>query len=117
MTESPSEPSYEARLEAVLESVSDGFYALDAAWRYVVFNRAAEEYFGVPRKLLLGRNIWETFPQGVGTPFETHCRAAMDQGVAATFETPSRMRPDRVVELRIVPMRASGCWSTSSITG
>ena len=38
MTESPSEPSYEARLEAVLESVSDGFYALDAAWRYVVFN-------------------------------------------------------------------------------
>ena len=108
MTESPSEPSYEARLEAVLESVSDGFYALDAAWRYVVFNRAAEEYFGVPRKLLLGRNIWETFPQGVGTPFETHCRAAMDQGVPATFETPSRMRPDRVVELRIVPMRGGG---------
>jgi two-component system CheB/CheR fusion protein len=108
MTEPLSGPSNEAHLEAVLESVSDGFYALDAAWRYVVFNRAAEEYFGVPRKLLLGRNIWEIFPQGVGTPFEGHCRKAMEQGVSTTFETPSRMRPDRVVELRIVPMRGGG---------
>jgi PAS domain S-box-containing protein len=108
MTEPQSGPSNEAHLEAVLESVSDGFYALDAGWRYVVFNRAAEEYFGVPRKLLLGRNIWETFPQGVGTPFEAHCRQAMEQGVSTTFETPSQMRPDRFVELRIVPMRGGG---------
>jgi len=109
MTDPPSsEPSNEARLEAVLESVSDGFYALDTDWRYVVFNRAAEEYFGVSRQALLGRKIWETFPQGVGTPFESSCRAAMDEGASATFETPSRMRPDRVVELRIVPMRGGG---------
>jgi PAS domain S-box-containing protein len=109
MTEPPSsEPSNEARLEAVLESVSDGFYALDTAWRYVVFNRAAEEYFGAPRKLVLGRIIWEIFPQGLGTPFEAHCRAAMDQGVSTAFETPSRLRPDRVVELRIVPLRGGG---------
>ena len=103
-----SGPSHEARLEAVLESVSDAFYALDTEWRYVVFNRAAEEYFGVSRKRLLGRNIWEMFPQGLGTPFEAHCRAAMDQGASTSFETPSRMRPDRVVELRIVPMRGGG---------
>ena len=31
------ESSNEARLEAVLESISDGFYALDSDWRYVVF--------------------------------------------------------------------------------
>ena len=113
----PTEPSYEARLEAVLESVSDAFYALDATWRYVVFNRAAEEYFGIARAAVMGRDIWETFPQGKGTPFEAFCRAAMDQGASTSFETASRLRPDRIVELRIVPMRASGCWSTSSITG
>lgn len=107
-TASPSEPSYEARLEAVLESVSDAFYAVDADWRYVVFNRAAEEYFGVGRKAVLGRRLWTIFPQGVGTPFEAHCRAAMDQGVSTTLETASRLRPDRVVELRIVPMRGGG---------
>jgi len=107
-TASPSEPSYEARLEAVLESVSDAFYAVDTDWRYVVFNRAAEEYFGVGRKAVLGRELWQIFPQGLGTPYEKYCRAAMDEGVSATFETPSRLRPDRIVELRIVPMRGGG---------
>jgi PAS domain S-box-containing protein len=103
-----AEPSYQAGLEAVLESVSDAFYALDTNWRYVVFNRVAEEYFGVPRKALMGKVIWDVFPQGLGTPFEAHCRAAMDKGVSARFETPSRIWPERVVELRVVPMRGGG---------
>ena len=66
-----TDPGNEARLEAVLESVSEGFYALDTDWRYVVFNRAAEVYFGVSRKVVLGQVIWDIFPQGVGTPFES----------------------------------------------
>jgi len=109
-----SEPSYEARLEAVLESVNDAFYALDTDWRYVVFNRAAEEYFGVSREAILGRQLWEVFPQGLGTPFEAHCRAAMDDGLSTTLETASAMRPDRMVELRIVPMRGGGVAVTLS---
>src|SRR6201996_392691 len=103
-----SEPSYEARLEAVLESVSDAFYAVDTDWRYVVFNRAAEDYFGVARAAVLGRKLWDIFPQGVGTPFEAFCRKAMDEGVPTTLETASALRPDRTVELRIVPMRGGG---------
>ena len=103
-----AEPSYEARLEAVLESVSEGFYALDADWRFVVFNRAAESYFGGSRRAVLGRKLWDIFPQGRGTPFETACKAAMEQGLSTTFETSSQMRPDRVVELKIVPMRGGG---------
>src|ERR1700761_2276544 len=99
-----SEPTHEARLEAVLESVTDAFYALDTDWRYVVFNRAAEAYFGVERSRVLGKELWEIFPQGRGTSFEVHCRAAMEQGEPTTFETTSSMRPDRTVELAIVPM-------------
>src|SRR5258706_638834 len=105
---SSPDPTYEARLEAVLESVSEGFYALDTAWRFVVFNRAAEAYFGGSREQVLGQAIWDLFPQGRGTPFEAACTAAMDQGVSTTFETASRMRPDRTVELKIVPMRGGG---------
>src|ERR1700744_6462999 len=97
-----SEPSYEARLEAVLESVTDAFYAIDPDWRYVVFNRAAEAYFGVSRDQMLGRKLWDVFPQGLGTPFETHCRAAVDDGVSTTLETPSNLRTAPVVEVRIV---------------
>lgn len=113
----PSEPTNAARLEAMLESVSDCFYALDTQWRYVIFNRAAEEYFNTTRDRMLGKVIWNVFPQGLGTPFEAALRAAMDQGVSTTFETSSAMRPDRVVELRIAPMRGGGvALSMSDIT-
>ena len=100
----PAGSVLEARLTAVLESISDGFYALDRDWRYVIFNRAAEAYFGVSREVVLGQMIWDIFPQGLGTPFERACRLAMDQKIATTYETPSRLRPDRILELRIVPM-------------
>jgi two-component sensor histidine kinase len=50
----------------------------------------------------------EVFPQGRGTYFELRCKAAMDDGEASTFETGSRLRPDRTVELRISPMRGGG---------
>ena len=99
---------YEARLEAVLESVSDGFYALDSEWRYVVFNRAAEAYFGVDREEVLGKSMWDLFPQGRGTPFERNCRAAMEKGQTRTLETISALRPDRYVEVRTAPMRGGG---------
>jgi PAS domain S-box-containing protein len=107
----------EARLEAVLESISDGFYALDREWRYVLFNRAAEQYFGVKASDLLGKVMWEVFPQGVGTDFERFCRGAMDEGLITRFETPSRLRPDRYVELKIAPLRDEGvCVSLTDIT-
>ena len=113
----PEDGSNAARLDAVLESISDGFYALDPDWRYVVFNRAAEEYFGVSRDLVLGKVIWDLFPQGRGGAFERACRLAMDQRVGSRFETPSRARADRTVELRILPMRDGGvAVSLSDIT-
>jgi PAS domain S-box-containing protein len=84
------------------------FYALDPEWRYVVFNRAAERYFGVNRDRLLGKSLWEVFPQGRGTAFERYCRAAMEEGASHIMETPSVMRAGRIVELRIAPMRGGG---------
>lgn len=104
----PDQSVQEARLEAVLDAVTDGFYAVDTEWRVILFNRAAEEYFGVPREEVLGRTLWELFPQGVGLPFERYCRAAMEEGVSTTFETTSELRPGAVVELRILPMRGGG---------
>lgn len=99
---------YEARLEAVLESISDAFYALDADWRFVVFNKAAEAYFGIPADTILGQALWDVFPQGRGTPFEWACEAAMYESSTSKFETPSALRPDRYLELRIAPMRGGG---------
>ncbi|MDB5422918.1 MAG: diguanylate cyclase [Phenylobacterium sp.] len=108
LADAPANPAHEAWLAAVLESVSDAFYALDTSWRYVVFNRAAEEYFGVRKDRILGKTFAEVFPQGLGTDFEARLKAAMTERTACTYEVPSAARPDRMVELRINPMRDGG---------
>lgn len=50
------------RLVAVLDSVSDGFLALDTNWRICFVNRAAEEAFALDRKEVVGRLIWDVLP-------------------------------------------------------
>jgi two-component system CheB/CheR fusion protein len=107
-TEAPASPAYEAWLDAMLESVSDIFYALDTSWRFVVFNRAAEDYFMISKTMILGRSYAEMFPQGRGTDVEARLLAAMNERTPSTYEVPSAMRPDRIVELRITPMRDGG---------
>lgn len=92
----------------MLESISDAFYAVSPAWTYVIFNGAAEQYFGVTRDQVIGKNMWEVFPQGIGTPFEAVCKRAMNERKKAAFESPSRWRPDRWVEIRITPMIDGG---------
>lgn len=47
--------------EAILESISDGVFTVDAAWRVTSFNRAAEEITGVPRAEAIGRLCSEVF--------------------------------------------------------
>ncbi|MGA0605059.1 sensor histidine kinase [Phenylobacterium sp. VNQ135] len=104
--ESPASP--EGRLDDFIESVSDAFYAVDPEWRIVVFNRAAEEFFGFKRDAVLGRSIWEIWPAGRDTEFGRACERAMSEGLGAHMEAPSAFRPGRTVELRITPLRAGG---------
>jgi PAS domain S-box-containing protein len=43
----------------ILESVTDGFFALDNDWRFTYINHRAEELFGIERVNLLFRPIWQ----------------------------------------------------------
>lgn len=96
------------RLDDLIESVSDAFYAVDRDWRVVVFNHAAEEFFGWPREEVLGRGLWEIFPEGRDRPFGEACFGAMERGEVRQMEARSAFRPGHWVELRIGPLRAGG---------
>ncbi|HYC02216.1 MAG TPA: PAS domain-containing protein [Azospirillaceae bacterium] len=98
----------EAKLAGVLESVSDGFYALDSDWRFTVFNAAAERYFGKSREEVLGRRVWDVYPDARGTIFEERYTPVMEGRRSITFETRSVARPDRMVEMRAAPLRGGG---------
>lgn len=106
----------ERRLRDVLDSVSDAYYAVDRDWRVTTFNAAAERYFGLSRDEVLGRGIWELFPQGKDAPFGALCRGAMNDGKASRLETVSALRPGRAVELRITPTAEGFCVALSDIT-
>ena len=62
------------RLTATLESITDGFYTVDAAWRVTYFNNEAERLLLVTRDEVLGRSLWEAFPDAVGTSIEREYR-------------------------------------------
>ncbi len=47
--------------DAVLDSISDGVFTVDADWHITSFNRAAERITGVPREEALGRACCEIF--------------------------------------------------------
>ena len=47
------------RFQLVLNSISDGVFAVDAQWRITCFNRAATESTGIPREQAIGRPCHE----------------------------------------------------------
>ncbi len=60
----------------ILESITDGFFALDNDWRFTYINRKATQLIGKRKEELLFRNIWEVLPELEGTIFyQEYCRA------------------------------------------
>lgn len=74
-----------ARATGILEAMADAYFALDADFRIVAVNAAMERFTGFSRGLLLGRVFWDMFPATVGTDYERHYRAAVNEGASAHF--------------------------------
>src|SRR5690606_18326777 len=55
------------RSEAILASISDGFFVFDRDWRYVYANDAAVAQARRSRDELIGRSVWDIFPDVVDT--------------------------------------------------
>jgi PAS domain S-box-containing protein len=47
--------------EIILESISDGVFTVDHAWRITSFNRAAEVITGISREQAVGKHCWDIF--------------------------------------------------------
>ncbi len=61
------------RTTTVMNSIADTFYSLDDEWRFTEINPAAERApFGRPASEMLGKVIWDLFPNLVGTFIHQH---------------------------------------------
>ena len=81
-----SEQAALERATDILESISDAFFAIDGERRFTYINGKAEQFWGLSRDELLGKNIWEEFPQAVGSEYYRQIQRAMEEGVTTEFE-------------------------------
>src|ERR1700752_1796146 len=76
----------QVRNETILSNVSDVHILLDREWRYICVNDAAVESIGRSREEILGRTLWELYPDIRGTELEQAFLNAMDQRVPVTLD-------------------------------
>ncbi len=74
-----------ARVTAVLETMADAYFLLDANFRFVSVNAATERALLHTREQLLGRTLWEVFPATLGTIFERSYRKVVAERVSLHF--------------------------------
>jgi PAS domain S-box-containing protein len=77
------------RTAAILESITDAFFALDAEGRFTYVNRATERLFvpllGAAGATLVGRAMREVIPEIEHTDFEAQCRRVLRERTPVQF--------------------------------
>lgn len=83
-----------ARIENILESITDAFFALDRTMHFTYVNGEAERLLGRNKDRLLDRKIWDEFPDAIGSSFQASFQQALESQTAREFETfyPPRRR-------------------------
>jgi PAS domain S-box-containing protein len=75
-----AEPA-DGRLGLILDSIADGFAVIDREWRITLLNRRGREIAALDDDIpadLVGCQLWQTFPDLVGSPLEAAYRRAFD---------------------------------------
>ena len=92
------------KYEEILEGISGGFFALDTSYHFTYWNRAAEEGTGLKRDHVLGKNVFEIFPNARDVELGEKYRNAMENKVFQSIETCYRdERFEAWYDIRIYP--------------
>ncbi len=72
-----------AEREVILESTTDGVFALDLEWRVVYMNASARRILEIEHVELLGKVLWDVFPHLAGAEFHEFLKATRTGGIPA----------------------------------
>lgn len=72
--------------DSILESIGDGFFALDRNWTVTYWNHQAELLLHVPKEVIIGKGLWEVFNQEEDTLSYAMYHQAMETGETIHFE-------------------------------
>ncbi len=74
------------RLMTTLESITDAFFTLDHEWHFTYLNQEAECLLQRKRGDLVGKVVWDEFPEAVDTNFYREYHRAMSEQCTVEFE-------------------------------
>lgn len=66
-------------LFGVLDRITDGFYAIGPDGTVLYWNKAAEEMLGKSRDEVIGKSLWDSFPDGKALNFYTYYQQAFQE--------------------------------------
>src|SRR5690606_38326249 len=66
----------------ILESIADAFYAVDRNWMVTYWNKEAENLLRRNRREMIGKNLWEAYPNLVGSElYQNYIKVAKENTV------------------------------------
>jgi PAS domain S-box-containing protein len=74
-------------LKQILESISGGFFALDKLYRFTYWNKSAEDGTGFKRDEVLGKNVFDIFPNAKSAELGDKYRVSMETNTFQSIET------------------------------
>ncbi len=74
------------RLGTTLESITEAFLTVDLDWKFTYVNKETERLLQRDRQQLLGRMLWEEYPDLVGGIADTEFRRAMHEYCTVEFD-------------------------------
>lgn len=75
----------EANIQSILESIKDGFFALNDEWRFTYINKAAEIQLNINAYDNIGKSIFELYPALIGSNFEKNYTWVKENKKSVTF--------------------------------
>jgi PAS domain-containing protein len=76
----------EQRIAGLLGSISDTFMSFDSQWRFTFINDNGLKRMSKTREELIGRKLWERFPEAVGNEAYVQLHRAMQERVPVEYE-------------------------------
>lgn len=89
-------------LNEVFTRIDDAVHGLDEEWRFTYLNDSTEELLGMSEEELLGRYVWDVFPNAAERSYKDRYERAMDTQEPVVFEEYSNAA-DGWLEVAVYP--------------
>lgn len=71
----------------ILESIGNAFFAVDNQWNVTYWNKEAERLLDRKRHDVIGKNLWELYPETIGTDYFHYYHKAVQENTVQQFES------------------------------